>query len=121
MTVLEALQKVVRYMWQDEQDHYESDPSPHHIWHALKKVSAATIQLEEGKLLLVDRKTLEECCELAHVADEIEANDADDANGGGDWDSVYDDARKAAQALREIRRQLHERLHATAAESVATS
>jgi hypothetical protein len=108
---LEALERTVDYLFDDELTDCLAVRSPDHIFPAVRTLAA---WLKVGADVLANRKALEECCELAHVADEIEANDADDANGEGDWDSVYDDARKAAQALQEIRRQLREILHANA-------
>jgi hypothetical protein len=72
--VLEALGKVIDYMFYDEERDYDATPSADHIFLDVRLLAQFWRALTSGRYVIVERKVLERMAELAGCADALLAD-----------------------------------------------
>jgi hypothetical protein len=74
-SIVKALSHVVGYLFDDERDHYESDPGSDHIFIDVCTLSDFGEDLESGKVLLVDAGLIDWLMEVTKLPPKKLVND----------------------------------------------
>jgi hypothetical protein len=99
----ESLRKVLEHFFGEARRDYHGIHEPDHIYLHLDKLS---LWMCSRRYAIVSRRDLVRLHRLCDFCIRIMEADQDDADGCGEWDGVYDDAREAARRLFLIREHI---------------